>query len=88
MTGTLFFSAYCVANIVSPQTFLSTQAPKYTAGVLVTLAAFIVNSILFSILYAVYLRENAARRREIEEGGKFEVSDLANVLGRIGRTAG
>lgn len=37
VTGTLFFSAYCVANIVSPQTFLSTQAPKYTTGVFVAL---------------------------------------------------
>jgi hypothetical protein len=47
----------------------------------VTLAAFIVNIILFSILYVVYSRENAARRREIEESGEFdEVSDLANAF--------
>lgn len=81
MTGTLFFSAYCVANIISPQTFLSKQAPKYTTGVFVTLAAFIINIILFSILYIVYSRENAARRREMEEIGEIdEVSDLANAF--------
>ncbi|CEJ60725.1 hypothetical protein PMG11_09288 [Penicillium brasilianum] len=81
MTGTLFFSAYCVANIISPQTFLSWQAPKYATGVFVTLAAFIVNIILFSILYVVYSRENAARRREMEESGEMdEVSDLANAF--------
>ena len=65
-----------------PQTILSTQAPKYT-GVFVALAAFIVDVILFSILYVVYSRENVARRREIEESGEFdEVSDLANAFSR------
>lgn len=81
VTGTLFFSAYCVANIISPQTFLSKQAPKYSTGVFVTLAAFIINIILFSVLYVVYSRENAARRREMEESGEMdEVSDLANAF--------
>jgi uncharacterized membrane protein len=81
VTGALFFSAYCVANIVSPQTFLSYQAPKYTTGVSVTLAAFCINMILFSILYFVYRRENAARRREAEESGQLdESSDLANAF--------
>ncbi|KAF3389439.1 hypothetical protein F1880_003412 [Penicillium rolfsii] len=81
VTGTLFFSAFCVANIISPQTFLSKEAPKYTTGVFVTLAAFIINIILFSVLYVVYSRENAARRREMEEQGEIdEVSDLANAF--------
>jgi hypothetical protein len=81
VTGTLFFSAYCVANIISPQTFLSSEAPKYTTGVFVTLAAFIVNMILFSILYIVYNRDNAARIRENESAGNMdEASDLANAF--------
>ncbi|KAJ6107998.1 hypothetical protein N7523_009321 [Penicillium sp. IBT 18751x] len=81
VTGTLFFSAYCVANIISPQTFLASQAPLYTTGVFVTLAAFIVNIILFSGLYVVYSRDNAARKREMEETGQLdEASDLANAF--------
>lgn len=49
------------------------------SGVFVTLAAFVINIIPFSILYVVYLRGNAARTREIEESGEFdEVGDLAN----------
>ncbi|KAJ6000335.1 hypothetical protein N7481_000744 [Penicillium waksmanii] len=81
VTGTLFFSAYCVANIISPQTFLSSEAPKYTTGVFVTLAAFIVNIILFSILYIVYTRDNAARVRENEAAGHMDdASDLANAF--------
>lgn len=30
VTGTLFFSAYCVANIIPPQTSLASQSPTYT----------------------------------------------------------
>jgi len=61
VAGTLFFSSYCVANIVSPQTFLASQAPRYQTGVAVTLAAFCINIILFSVLYMMYSRANVAR---------------------------
>ncbi|KAJ5683269.1 hypothetical protein N7462_006434 [Penicillium macrosclerotiorum] len=81
VTGTLFFSAYCVANIISPQTFLASESPRYTTGVFVTLASFIINMIVFAGLYVVYSRENTARKREIEENGQMdEASDLANAF--------
>jgi ACS family allantoate permease-like MFS transporter len=67
VTGTLFFSANAVANIVSPQTFLSSQAPRYGTGVAVTLAAFAVNIVLFSVLYFVYRAEN--KRRDMDPAG-------------------
>lgn len=65
-SGALFFSAYCVANTVSPEIFLASQAPHYQTGVAVTLAAFAINIVLFISLYFVYSRENAARDREAE----------------------
>jgi hypothetical protein len=64
VAGAMFFSAYCVANIVSPQTFLSKEAPYYQTGVSVTLAAFCINIILFVSLYFVYRHANAKRDRE------------------------
>jgi ACS family allantoate permease-like MFS transporter len=67
VTGTLFFSANAVANIVSPQTFLSSQAPRYGTGVAVTLTAFCVNIVLFSSLYFVYRAEN--KKREADPAG-------------------
>ena len=64
VSGAMLFSAYCVANIVSPQTFLQKQAPYYRTGIAVTLAAFCVNIVLFIALYFVYSRSNAGRDRD------------------------
>jgi hypothetical protein len=63
----LFFSANAVANIVSPQTFLSSQAPRYGTGVAVTLTAFCINIVLFVTLYFVYQAEN--KRRDLDPAG-------------------
>lgn len=80
VSGVMFFSAYSVSNIVSPQTFLSKEAPKYTTGVFVTLGAFIINMILLSVLHIIYRRENAKRDRENEGVELDEVEDLANAF--------
>jgi ACS family allantoate permease-like MFS transporter len=77
VTGTLFFSANAVANIVSPQTFLSSQAPKYGTGVAVTLASFVVNIVLFTALYFVYRAEN--KRRDLDPAG-IEGTDATEEL--------
>jgi hypothetical protein len=50
-----------VANIVSPETFLKSQAPTYQDGIAVTLAAFCINIVLFLSLHFMYTRENAKR---------------------------
>ena len=77
VAGTLFFSANAVANIVSPQTFLASQAPRYTTGVAVTLAAFCINIVLFAVLYFVYRSEN--KRREMDPAGE-ESGDATEEL--------
>jgi MFS transporter, ACS family, allantoate permease len=61
VAGALFFAAYCVANIISPQTFIEKQAPKYTTGIIVTLICFCLNMVVVVILYMVYASANAAR---------------------------
>jgi MFS transporter, ACS family, allantoate permease len=61
VAGSLFFSAYCIANIISPQTFISSEAPRYETGIAVTLAALCFNILLFATLYIVYSRANTAR---------------------------
>lgn len=81
VAGALFFSSYCVANIISPQTFLESQKPRYTTGVSVTLAAISINMVLFAILYFVYRSENKSRDREADEYGEVdEASDMANAF--------
>ena len=66
-----------MANIVSPQTFLSSQAPRYGTGVAVTLTAFCVNIVLFVALYFVYQAEN--KRRDLDPAG-VEGTDATEEL--------
>lgn len=69
VAGTMFFSAYCLSNIISPQTFLASQAPRYAAGVGTTLASFAILEITLVTIYFIYRRENAKRERlNAEEG--------------------
>lgn len=67
VSGSLFFMSYSISNIISPQTFLQKQAPRYETGIAVTLAAFCLNIILFIGLYFWYTAENA-RRNKSEDG--------------------
>lgn len=64
IANTLVFIAYSLGNIVSPQAFLSREAPRYTTGVAVTLASFCACIIILCVLYVIYSRENAKRDRE------------------------
>ncbi|KAJ5950077.1 hypothetical protein N7454_001661 [Penicillium verhagenii] len=61
VSGTMFFAASSVANIVSPQTFITREAPRYQTGISVALAAFCANVVLFISLYVIYFRVNKAR---------------------------
>ena len=70
VSGMLFFGANAVANIVSPQAFLTREAPRYGTGVAVTLASFCVNIILFITLYFLYKREN--KKRDANPAGRVD----------------
>lgn len=67
VSGTLFFISYCVSNIISPQTFLASEAPRYTTGIAVSLTAFCLNICLFAVLYVIYHVANK-RRDQLGEG--------------------
>jgi hypothetical protein len=52
---------------------LSSEAPTYRTGVAVTLASFRANIVLFTLLYILYFRTNAARDREAENSEEVDV---------------
>ena len=81
VSGAMFFTAYCVANIVSPQTFLTSEAPHYRTGIAVSLAAFCLNICLFIALYIVYTVANK-RRDQLAEGqvSLDETEDLMDAF--------
>jgi MFS transporter, ACS family, allantoate permease len=67
VVNTIFFIAYSLGNIVSPQAFLQSEAPRYTTGIAVTLASFCINIILFFALYVIYVMSNKKRASEEAE---------------------
>lgn len=81
VSGAMFFAAYCVANIVSPQTFIASQAPHYSTGIAVALAAFCVNICLFGVLYVIYTAANK-KRDQLQEGqvSQDETRDLLDAF--------
>lgn len=60
-SGSMFFAANAVANIVGPQAFLSSEAPRYQTGVAVCLTSFAVVIIVFIVLYLTYVAANKKR---------------------------
>lgn len=55
---------YAVGNLIGPQTFISTQAPKYTGGVVSMLACYCVSILLLLAYFAVVALENMRRDRK------------------------
>ena len=61
------FIAYCVANIIAPQFFISTEAPGYRTGYS-AIMGFLSAGICMLAIYAVGLRfENEKRDKVIAE---------------------
>lgn len=62
VTGSLFFGAWAVSNIISPLFFIESEAPHYTTGIAISLMAFCMCFVIFIALYVAYWYEN--RRRD------------------------
>lgn len=73
VVNSMFFIAYSIGNIISPQAFLQSEAPAYTTGIGVTLGCFCVNILLLAALYTVYTISN--RRRDKEAQGQAPLSE-------------
>ncbi|KAJ5948926.1 MFS allantoate transporter [Penicillium verhagenii] len=79
MVGAMFFSSNCLANIISPQTFITAEAPTYTTGMVTSLCMFVACILIFSILYILYSLEN--KKRELEDVAEMtEEMELANAF--------
>lgn len=80
VSGAMLSSAFCVANIVSPHTFLHSQTPYYQTGIAVTLA-FCINIVLFCVLYVACSRSNAQRDRDPAGAESDDIAqDLVDVF--------
>ncbi|KAK4868072.1 hypothetical protein LT330_007270 [Penicillium expansum] len=64
MTTSMVFVAFCVANIVSPQLFISTEAPRYGTGLRGMLVSISLVLFLCILMCFYYNFENRRRDRE------------------------
>lgn len=72
----MVFLAYCVANIIAPQTFQSTEAPHYTSGYN-SILGFESSAVAIMLLYIVGVKwEN--RRRDRLYGSEIDPDALSN----------
>ncbi|GAB1214304.1 hypothetical protein ATERTT37_003466 [Aspergillus terreus] len=63
VTGALLFTGYCVGNIIGPQTFKSSEAPRYHSAYVAMLVGYAVKLTAITILYMYMYRENKRRDR-------------------------
>ncbi|CAN6625656.1 allantoate permease [Trichomonascus vanleenenianus] len=78
VTNALFLIAYCVGNVIGPQTFIPSQAPHYTGAKVAMVVCSCVCFVLMCLLYWVNWRENK-RRDERNEKLDMENSEFADL---------
>ncbi|KAK9647272.1 hypothetical protein HCH54_005984 [Aspergillus fumigatus] len=82
----IYFVMYCTGNIVGPQLFYESEAPKYQSGFQAVIVCFVV-VVVVALVLGVYLWcENRRRERvagPVEHDGKptelVDITDLANL---------
>lgn len=75
----LFFLAYCVGNIIGPQTFRSSDAPSYSHGYEGLLACLVV-SIASISGYGVMCHLENRKRDRAQVAGDHQVVEAANAF--------
>ncbi|KAL4900896.1 hypothetical protein BDW74DRAFT_187977 [Aspergillus multicolor] len=82
----MLFLAYCTGNIIGPQLFFETEAPKYPTGLRGVLVGFALSIFFLVLLYIYYEFENCRRDRKYgraQEGSAEYVSE--EILNRTDR---
>lgn len=55
---------YAAGNLIGPQTFISSQAPKYTGGVIAMLVSYCASILLLLLYFVVVSAENKRRDKK------------------------
>ncbi|KAF4158451.1 hypothetical protein CNMCM6936_002509 [Aspergillus lentulus] len=84
--GAIYFVMYCAGNIVGPQLFFESEAPRYQSGFQAVIVCFVV-VVVVALALGLYLRwENRRRDRvagPVEDAAKptelVDITDLANM---------
>lgn len=73
----LYLIGYSVGNLIGPQTFKSSQAPKYRGGQIAMVVCLAFSLVMIAWVYFNYWNENR-RRDKLEAEGKLEFPHIEN----------
>ncbi|KAF9892243.1 hypothetical protein FE257_002020 [Aspergillus nanangensis] len=73
VTSAMLFVAYCVGNIVGPQFFYESEAPRYPTGMKVAISGLALAAFFLACLLFYYVYEN--RRRDVAYGAPAQLSE-------------
>jgi ACS family allantoate permease-like MFS transporter len=80
VTAALALIAYCVGNLIGPQTFLVREAPTYQTAKILIVVCYLVSLLLLLGLYALNVWENKRRDRKNEKlPPEFVNSEFADL---------
>ena len=81
-TNAMFLIAYCVGNLIGPQTFISTQAPGYTGAKVAIVVCGFVSLFTLIAIYVSYYIENKKRNSrppvDMSHIENYEFADLTD----------
>jgi len=69
LTAAILFTGYCVGNIIGPQTFKDSEAPRYHSAYIAMLIGYVVKLVAITVLYVYMYLANKKRDREQEVTG-------------------
>ncbi|OJI90102.1 hypothetical protein ASPTUDRAFT_62239 [Aspergillus tubingensis CBS 134.48] len=84
IVSTAFFVAYCVGCIVGPQAWTEDDAPRYTKGCILSIAAMACLILTFFVYVFMVKRLNRRRDRKASEGHFEYIVDRGDGNGRMG----
>lgn len=77
---------YCIGNLIGPQTFLATEAPRYQTAIICMISCDTVGFLILAALFVSYTamnRNKAATKVEVCENSEFaDLTDRENPLFR------
>jgi len=73
LTAAVLFTGYCVGNIIGPQTFIASQAPRYHSAYIAMLAGYSIKLSMVILLYIYMYSSN--KKRDAEQAARGEISE-------------
>ncbi|KAI9655613.1 MAG: hypothetical protein M1821_005407 [Bathelium mastoideum] len=82
LTGALVFVGYCIGNIVGPQAFKSSQAPRYPSAYIAMLIGYCIKLAMVIVLYIYMWQVNKRRDRQAEAEGTTGLAEEREAIER------